>query len=99
MEQDIEEIIRNSMMDRKQRERKKLEKSHPNIKTMWDDLKKIPVIQPVPAQQPTSINRTLKSFQLEGLDWMTRQEKSGYSGGLLGDEMGMSIPTSRRTSS
>ncbi|TKA38180.1 hypothetical protein B0A54_09120 [Friedmanniomyces endolithicus] len=31
----------------------------------------------------------LKVFQLEGLDWMTRQEKSHYKGGLLGDEMGM----------
>jgi DNA repair protein RAD16 len=74
---------------RKDRERKKLEKSHPEIKTMWTDLEKIPVIEPVAAAQPTSITRTLKSFQLQGLDWMTRQEKSHYRGGLLGDEMGM----------
>jgi DNA repair protein RAD16 len=74
---------------RKDRERKKLEKSHPEIKTMWTDLEQIPVIEPVAAAQPTSITRTLKSFQLQGLDWMTRQEKSHYRGGLLGDEMGM----------
>ena len=74
---------------RKDRERKKLEKSHPEIKTMWSDLEKIPVIDPVAAAQPTSITRTLKSFQLQGLDWMTRQEKTHYRGGLLGDEMGM----------
>jgi DNA repair protein RAD16 len=74
---------------RKDRERKKLEKSHPEIKTMWTDLEKIPVIEPVAAAQPTSITRTLKSFQLQGLDWMTRQEESHYRGGLLGDEMGM----------
>lgn len=74
---------------RKDRERKKLEKSHPEIKTMWTDLENIPVIEPVAAAQPTSITRTLKSFQLQGLDWMTRQEKTHYRGGLLGDEMGM----------
>ena len=39
--------------------------------------------------QPNSITRKLKSFQLEGLDWMTKQEKSQWKGGLLGDEMGM----------
>jgi DNA repair protein RAD16 len=75
--------------DRKQARRNKLEKAHPEIKTMWDELKKIPIITPKMAEQPESITRTLKSFQLEGLDWMTRQEKSSYKGGLLGDEMGM----------
>lgn len=76
-------------MSRTERERKKLEKAHPVIKTMWKDLEKIPVIKPVPAEQPTSINRKLKQFQLEGLNWMIRQEKTEYKGGLLGDEMGM----------
>ncbi|KAL4971579.1 SNF2 family N-terminal domain-containing protein [Aspergillus desertorum] len=71
------------------RERQKLEKQHPIIITMWDDLKNDPPITPVPAAQPTGISRTLKRFQLEGLDWMTRQEKTQYKGGLLGDEMGM----------
>lgn len=36
-----------------------------------------------------TITRKLKSFQLEGLDWMMKQEKSQWRGGLLGDEMGM----------
>ncbi|KAL1845619.1 DNA repair protein rad16 [Paecilomyces lecythidis] len=71
------------------RERKKLEKQHPSVVTMWDDLKKKPPIIPVPAQQPAGISRQLKSFQLEGLDWMIRQEQTQYKGGLLGDEMGM----------
>ncbi|KAL5047957.1 hypothetical protein BDW71DRAFT_205906 [Aspergillus fruticulosus] len=71
------------------RERQKLEKQHPSIITMWDDLKNNPPITPVPAAQPTGISRTLKRFQLEGLNWMTRQEKTQYRGGLLGDEMGM----------
>ncbi|KAJ9191876.1 hypothetical protein DTO164E3_8623 [Paecilomyces variotii] len=77
------------MSRRALRERKKLEKQHPSVVTMWDDLKKDPPITPVPAQQPAGISRQLKSFQLEGLDWMIRQEKTQYKGGLLGDEMGM----------
>ena len=75
--------------DRKTRERRKLEKSHPSIKTMWKTLEEIPVIKPEQAAQPEAINRKLKSFQLEGLDWMIKQEKTQYRGGLLGDEMGM----------
>ncbi|GAB7362090.1 hypothetical protein MBLNU230_g2123t1 [Neophaeotheca triangularis] len=89
--EDVDAIVEEigSYPDRKTRERKKLEKAHPGIKTMWEDLEKLPVIEPVPAEQPKSINRTLKSFQLEGLDWLIKQEKSTYKGGLLGDEMGM----------
>nr|POE76218.1 dna repair protein rad16 [Quercus suber] len=86
---EIEEVLEHGMLDRKDRERKKLEKAHPNIKTMWSELDATPIIKPVQAPQPTSINRKLKPFQLEGLDWMTRQEKTQYKGGLLGDEMGM----------
>lgn len=56
---------------------------------MWKDLENEPPITPVPAEQPAGISRTLKSFQLEGLNWMMRQEKTEYKGGLLGDEMGM----------
>lgn len=70
-------------------DRKKLEKKHPVIATMWDDLKTRPVITPKEAQQPQSITRQLKPFQLEGLNWMMEQEKTDYNGGLLGDEMGM----------
>jgi DNA repair protein RAD16 len=75
--------------NRARRERRKLEKSHPEIKTMWQSLKEIAPIKPVAGEQPASISRKLKSFQLEGLDWMIRQEKSQWRGGLLGDEMGM----------
>ncbi|KAJ5291108.1 DNA repair protein RAD16 [Penicillium angulare] len=74
---------------RKEADRKKLEKKHPVISTMWDDLKAQPLIVPKQASQPQSITRTLKPFQLEGLNWMMEQEKSSYQGGLLGDEMGM----------
>ncbi|KAI4767051.1 hypothetical protein E4T52_06902 [Aureobasidium sp. EXF-3400] len=76
-------------MSRKDRERLKLEKAHPLIKTMWQDLEAIPIIKGVAGVQPPSINRKLKSYQLEGVDWMIKQEQSNYKGGLLGDEMGM----------
>jgi DNA repair protein RAD16 len=69
--------------------RERAEQSHPKLKTMWADLAKVPVLEVQKAEQPKSITRRLKPFQLEGLSWMTRQEKTGYKGGLLGDEMGM----------
>jgi len=69
--------------------RERAEQQHPKLITMWDDLQKIPVLEVQKAEQPKSINRRLKPFQLEGLSWMVRQEKTHYKGGLLGDEMGM----------
>lgn len=69
--------------------RERAEQQHPKLRTMWDDLKKIPVLETQKAEQPQSITRRLKPFQLEGLSWMIRQEKTHYKGGLLGDEMGM----------
>lgn len=56
---------------------------------MWTDLDATDVILPVRAAQPETITRQLKSFQLEGLDWMIKQEKTKWKGGILGDEMGM----------
>lgn len=69
--------------------RKRAEGNHPKLLTMWDDLAAIPVLDVQKAEQPESITRRLKPFQLEGLSWMIRQEKTDYKGGLLGDEMGM----------
>ncbi|KAF2086985.1 hypothetical protein K490DRAFT_42920 [Saccharata proteae CBS 121410] len=74
---------------RRKQNRLKLERAHPELKTMWRTLEKVPIIKPVQAEQPASISRKLKSFQLEGLDWMVKQEQTQYKGGLLGDEMGM----------
>ncbi|KAJ0416660.1 SNF2 family N-terminal domain-containing protein [Aspergillus carlsbadensis] len=81
--------LASGMSYRAVKERQKLEKQHPSILSMWEDLKNDPPILPVPATQPQGISRTLKPFQLEGLNWMTRQEQTQYKGGLLGDEMGM----------
>ncbi|KAB8349413.1 hypothetical protein FH972_023440 [Carpinus fangiana] len=77
------------MSTRSARERYKLEQAHPEITTMWDELKAVPLIEAKQAKQPSDINRTLKTFQLEGLNWMTKQEQTKWKGGLLGDEMGM----------
>ena len=74
---------------RAQRERKKLEKAHPEVETMWDELRAKPLITPKEAKQPLDITRQLKGFQLEGLNWMKKQEQTEWKGGLLGDEMGM----------
>ncbi|KAL9054757.1 MAG: hypothetical protein Q9162_003955 [Coniocarpon cinnabarinum] len=76
-------------MSRADWERLRLEEAHPEIKTMWDDLAAVPLIPTEAAEQPQSITRSLKSFQLEGLNWMRKQEQTKWGGGLLGDEMGM----------
>ncbi|KAI4139394.1 MAG: hypothetical protein LQ341_004245 [Variospora aurantia] len=89
--EDESEAFEDDMVEigRAAKERAKLERAHPEIKTMWDTLKGVPTITPKEAEQPTTITRKLKSFQLEGLGWMIEQEKSQWKGGLLGDEMGM----------
>jgi DNA repair protein RAD16 len=69
--------------------RERAEQQHPKLLSMWKDLEKIPTLEVQKAEQPESISRRLKPFQLEGLSWMIRQEKTHYRGGLLGDEMGM----------
>ncbi|KAH9904721.1 SNF2 family N-terminal domain-containing protein [Xylariomycetidae sp. FL2044] len=69
--------------------RRRLVMQHPIIKTMWKTLEDEPVLKAGKAEQPTSITRTLKPFQLEGLAWMKAMEKKEWKGGLLGDEMGL----------
>lgn len=56
---------------------------------MWKTLEATPVIPAAEAEQPHFITRELKPFQREGLNWMIKQEKTKWGGGLLGDEMGM----------
>lgn len=76
-------------MNRAARERVKLEKAHPEIKTMWDTLRAIPKIETAQVEQPPHLTLKLKSYQLEGVHWMRQQEQTQWKGGLLGDEMGM----------
>jgi DNA repair protein RAD16 len=74
---------------RAETERDRLESHHPELKTMWTDLKAMPLLNAGMADQPPSISRRLKPFQLEGLAWMKEMEKTPWKGGLLGDEMGL----------
>lgn len=76
-------------LNRAERERLRLEQHHPELKTMWRHLEEMPVLKAGKAEQPQSINRILKPFQLEGLAWMKAMEKIEWKGGLLGDEMGL----------
>lgn len=69
--------------------RERAEQQHPKLLSMWKDLEKVSILETEKSEQPESISRRLKPFQLEGLSWMIRQEKTHYRGGLLGDEMGM----------
>ncbi|KAK8041352.1 hypothetical protein PG994_014359 [Apiospora phragmitis] len=74
---------------RQERARRGLENLHPELRTMWRDLEKMPVLKAGKADQPMSISRQLKPFQLEGLAWMKAMEGLEWKGGLLGDEMGL----------
>ncbi|KAJ3499185.1 hypothetical protein NLG97_g541 [Lecanicillium saksenae] len=74
---------------RVQSERERLEAHHPELKNMWTDLEKMPIIDAGRAEQPSTISRRLKPFQLEGLAWMKEMENQEWQGGLLGDEMGL----------
>jgi hypothetical protein len=56
---------------------------------MWQQLEAMPLIDVGKVQQPASISRRLKPFQLEGVAWMMEMEKTKWKGGLLGDEMGL----------
>ncbi len=74
---------------RVRKDRFRLEQHHPILKTMWKDLEDMPILKAGKAEQPESISRQLKPFQLEGLAWMMAMEKTEWKGGLLGDEMGL----------
>jgi len=75
---------------RQETDKARLQRLHPHLSTLWEDLEALPVVQAGKAAQPQSISRTLKPFQLEGLAWMVAMEtETEWKGGLLGDEMGL----------
>ncbi|KAL8403970.1 hypothetical protein RB594_009014 [Gaeumannomyces avenae] len=74
---------------REEKNREKLELNHPYMKTLWEDFERIAAVQPPMAEQPKTISRRLKPFQLQGLSWMKAMEQTDWKGGLLGDEMGL----------
>lgn len=77
------------LQNRAQKDRARLELHHPQLQTMWTDLDNMPVVAAGMAEQPKTISRQMKPFQLEGLAWMRAMENTKWRGGLLGDEMGL----------
>jgi DNA repair protein RAD16 len=63
---------------------------HPELACIWDELETAPLITPVKVPQPDGLSLQLLPFQLEGLDWLLKQEQQArFGGGILADEMGM----------
>lgn len=63
---------------------------HPELACIWDELDTAPTIVPVALPQPKGLSLRLLPFQLEGLDWLLKQEQQvRFGGGILADEMGM----------
>lgn len=66
-----------------------LVKHHPELDNVWDKLRKEPKRAVEKATQPDGLTIKLLPFQLEGLNWLVKQEASDWGGGILADEMGM----------
>ncbi|KAI8075301.1 SNF2 family N-terminal domain-containing protein [Gongronella butleri] len=65
---------------------------HPELVTMWNDLKEKMDAPIEPIEQPSYITVPLLPFQRAGVAWMMRQEKDpDFQGGVLADEMGKKI--------
>lgn len=67
----------------------KLYEQHPHLKEVFPYLESITRIVPQRAPQPPGMTIKLLPFQLEGLDWLIKQEDGEFGGGILADEMGM----------
>ncbi|KAF8119800.1 P-loop containing nucleoside triphosphate hydrolase protein [Boletus edulis] len=60
-----------------------LQKHHPDLRDVWENLEELPVVTPERAEQPAGLKVTLLPFQQESLWWMGGQEHSFWRGGLL----------------
>lgn len=67
----------------------KIYEFHPDLRDTFPDLENAAQIKPERAKQPAGMAIDLLPFQLEGLNWLVKQEASVYNGGILADEMGM----------
>ncbi|CCH45875.1 hypothetical protein BN7_5462 [Wickerhamomyces ciferrii] len=67
----------------------KLYEFHPDLKDVFPSLELAEKIKPERAEQPKGMSIDLLPFQLEGLNWLVKQENGIYNGGILADEMGM----------
>ncbi|EDK43340.1 DNA repair protein RAD16 [Lodderomyces elongisporus NRRL YB-4239] len=62
---------------------------HPELATTFSDLKNCKGITPERAPHPVGMTLKMLPFQLEGLNWLLKQEEGKFQGGILADEMGM----------
>jgi DNA repair protein RAD16 len=62
---------------------------HPELDEIWTNLANEPVIPTESIEQPADLKLPLLPFQKEGVNWMIKQEKTFFGGGILADEMGM----------
>lgn len=67
----------------------KLYEQHPHLKDVFPYLQSLDMIVPERAPQPEGMTIKLLPFQLEGLNWLLKQEAGEFGGGILADEMGM----------
>lgn len=67
----------------------KLYEQHPELKDVFPYLQSLERIKVERAPQPGGMNIKLLPFQLEGLNWLIKQEDGEFAGGVLADEMGM----------
>lgn len=67
----------------------KLYEQHPKLKEVFPYLESVEKIAVERAEQPPGMTIKLLPFQLEGLNWLRKQEDGEFGGGILADEMGM----------
>ena len=60
-----------------------LQRQHPELVNVWDDVGSLPTVEPQQGEQPADLKVTLLPFQRESLYWMREQEKGAWSGGML----------------
>ncbi|KAG1151268.1 hypothetical protein G6F37_004808 [Rhizopus arrhizus] len=97
-EEDQVTVVRRQRVAERRRQRKPAyERSrnnvlvhHPELKTIWDDLKDAEQVKVIPVEQPKELTLPLLPFQKYGVGWMIQQESFDiFKGGILADEMGM----------
>lgn len=67
----------------------KLYDNHPYLKDVFPYLDTLPQVKVERAPHPPGMTIKLLPFQLEGLNWLIKQEEGEFGGGILADEMGM----------
>lgn len=72
-----------------QKRTNRLYEHHQDLITVFDDLKNLEPIKVEKAPQPQGMTIKLLPFQLEGVNWLVKQEEGKFGGGILADEMGM----------